>query len=61
MLGHCIIMMCDTTKILKKCYEESNYNIFLSYRDVESFLNLPKEQIDIASYLNYRKKMVMYY
>ena len=24
-LGHSIVMICDSTKILKNCYEESNY------------------------------------
>lgn len=60
MLGHCIVMMCDTTKLLKRCYEEQNYNIFVSYKDIESFLNMAKDQIDLNSYFNYKKRMVMY-
>lgn len=60
MIGHCIIMMCDTVKILKKCYEEASYAIFLNYRDIEVFLSLTKEQIDLNSYYNYRKKMVAF-
>ncbi len=42
MLGHCIIMICDATKLLKKCYDEGNYSIFLTYKDIEIFLNLSK-------------------
>lgn len=53
-------MMCDANKLLKKCYEESDYSIFVSYKDIEIFLSLSKDQIDLNSYLNYRKKMVMY-
>lgn len=32
----------------------------MAYKDIESYLNLSKDQIDINSYLTYRKKMVMY-
>jgi hypothetical protein len=34
MLGHCIIMMCDAIKILKKCYIESNYSYFTTYKEI---------------------------
>ena len=60
MLGHCIVMMCDTTKLLKRCFEEQNYSIFVSYKDIEIFLNMAKDQIDLNSYFNYKKRMVMY-
>lgn len=61
MLGHCIIMICDSTKLLIRCYEERKYSHFLNYKDIETFLNLSKDQIDLNSYLSYRKKMVMYF
>ena len=32
----------------------------MAYKEVEAFLNLGKESIDLNSYLAYRKKMVMY-
>ena len=60
MLGHCIIMMCETVRLLKKCYEESNYSSFTNNKSIEAFLNLPKEEIDMDSYMSYRKKMVMF-
>jgi hypothetical protein len=60
MLGHCIIIMCEAIKILKTCYETCSYSSFMAYKDIESYLNLSKEQIDINSYLAYRKKMVLY-
>lgn len=60
MLGHCIILMCEAVKLLKRCYEDQNYRAFLAYKDIEGFLSLSKEQIDLNSYVNYRKKMLMY-
>lgn len=60
MLGHCIIMMCDTTKLLKRCYEDQNYSVFVNYKDIESFLNMAKDQIDLNSYFDYKKRMVSY-
>ena len=60
MLGHCIILMCEAVKLLKRCYEEKNYRSFLSYKEIEGFLSLSKDQIDLNSYVNYRKKMLMY-
>jgi hypothetical protein len=60
MLGHCIILMSEAIKVLKRCHEEQNYRAFLSFKELEAFLSLPKEQIDLNSYVNYRKKMLMY-
>ena len=60
MLGHIIILMCEAVKLLKRCYDERSYREFLGYKDIEAFLALPKEQIDLNSYVNYRKKMVMF-
>jgi hypothetical protein len=60
MLGHCIIIMSEAVKLLHKCYEEKSYRSFLSYKEIEAFLALPKDQIDLNSYLQYRKKMAIY-
>ena len=60
MLGHYIILMCEGTKLLKRCSEEKSYRSFLAYKDIESFLSLSKDQIDLNSYIGYRKKMFMY-
>lgn len=60
MLGHYIILMCEAVKLLKRCFEEQNYRSFLAYKEIEGFLALSKEQIDLNSYVNYRKKMLMY-
>lgn len=60
MLGHCIILMCEAVKLLKRSHDERNYRSFLAYKDIEGFLSLPKEQIDLNSYIGYRKKMLMY-
>ena len=53
-------MMCDALKILCKCFNQANYSLFTNYKDIETFLNLSKDQIDFNSYTNYRKKMVLY-
>lgn len=60
MLGHCIIMICDTTRLLKRCFEEHSYSVFVTYKDIEGFLNIAKDQIDFNSYLDYKKRMLIY-
>lgn len=61
MLGHIIIILCEAIQLLKKCYEEGSYRDFLAYKEIEVFLAIPKDQIDLNSYVNYRKKMVMFH
>jgi hypothetical protein len=60
MLGHCIVMMCDAIRLLAQCYAHQDYSVFATYKDIEIFLSLAKDQIDINSYLNYRQKMLTY-
>lgn len=60
MLAHCIVMMCDAIRLIGKCYESSDYSAFMTYKEIEIFLSLGKEHIDLNSYNNYRKKMVLY-
>ena len=54
-------MICDATRLLAKCFDEKNFGYLSTYKDLETYLNISKDQIDINSYLNYRKKMIMYY
>lgn len=31
-LGHSIIMICDSTKLLKKCFQDQDYSPFVNYK-----------------------------
>ena len=33
-LGHSIVMICDCTHMLKKCYDEKNYKQFGAYKEL---------------------------
>lgn len=56
-LGHYIVMIVESTSLLKKCFEEHNYSTFSSYKEVENFLNRGKETMDAHSYKIFRKKV----
>ena len=56
MLGHCLALMCETNQLLARCQRERSYASLLSHRDIEAFLNQPKERIDHDSYLRTRSR-----
>lgn len=60
MLGHCILLIYSTTRMLRECFDSSNYSVFATYKDVEGFLALKKEQVTISSYQTYKKKLILY-
>ena len=46
LLGHYAIMIYETTRMLKKCYDEKSYYLFENYKDIETFLGRSKESMD---------------
>jgi hypothetical protein len=60
MLGHYVMMVYDTTRLLKKCYDEKNYYLLENYKDIELFLAKNKDAMDLDSYRQKRKGMSIY-
>lgn len=56
-LGHYIVMIVESTHLLKKCHDERNYRPFNSYKELEQFLNRSKDTMDMHSYKLFRKKI----
>lgn len=56
-LGHYIVMIVDTTNMLKKCYEEKSYRVFSHLKELEAFLNKNRDAMDLQSYKLIRKKI----
>lgn len=57
-MGHYIIMVYEATRSLKKCYDERDYKQFEAYKDIETLLNMKKEEMDLPSYWWHKKKYV---
>ncbi len=43
MLGHSLLLIYHTTKLIKDCYDSRNYAVFSNYKEIENFLGLKKE------------------
>lgn len=56
-LGHYIVMIVDCTNLLKKCYDERNYRVFSTFKELEAFLNKNRDAMDLQSYKVLRKKI----
>ena len=50
-------MIYDCTYLMKKCYDSQNYKLLGQYKEVENFLNMTKDSMDMKSYLLVRKKL----
>lgn len=51
-------MIYEATRSLKKCHDDRNYKPFEAYKDVETLLNMKKEEMDLPSYWWYKKKYI---
>ena len=51
-------MVYEATRSLKKCYDERDYKQFEAYKDIETLLNMKKEEMDLPSYWWHKKKYV---
>lgn len=58
-LAHLVVLLYDSTRLLKKCEEEGNFNRFLNYKDIEGVLNWGKEKFDLPSYRTFKKRMII--
>lgn len=58
-LGHSIVMICDHTKIMKSCYDDRNYKKIERLKEIEEFLTMNKQHLDMPSYLWHKKKCLM--
>ena len=54
MMGHCLVIINEALGLLSRAYENRNYAIFYAYKEIEVFLNIPKDKIDLGSYFKYR-------
>lgn len=50
------MMILESTRFLKECYDSRNYKSFETYKDVETLLNMKKDEMDLPSYWWYKKK-----
>ena len=51
-------MIYEATKARRICYDKKNYKPFENYKDVETLLNMKKEEMDLPSYWWYKKKYI---
>jgi hypothetical protein len=58
-LGHSIVMICDHTKIMKSCYDDRSYKKIERLKEIEEFLTINKQHLDMPSYLWHKKKCWM--
>jgi hypothetical protein len=58
MIGHYVLLIHHTTKLIKDCFDSKNYALFATYKDIENFL--AKKDHTLDSYLASRKKILAY-
>jgi hypothetical protein len=58
-LGHLTVLMYDSTRLLKKCQDESNFTRFINYKDIENMLGWTKDKFNLSSYVNFKKRMII--
>lgn len=55
-LGHSMVLVVHSSRVLRKCYEERSYLGVEGLREVEEFLGVKREELDHASYVWYKSK-----
>ena len=55
-LGHSMVVIVQSTRVLKRCYESENYALIEKLKEIEEFLGMKKENLDFSSYQWYKKK-----
>lgn len=58
-LAHSIVVICEGTRTLKKCYEDRNYRRIEKFKEIEEFLAMGKSALSMTSYQWHRKKAML--
>jgi hypothetical protein len=58
-IGHFLLYLLESTKILSKCSEQINFKFWREYRGIEDFLGQEKAQMNERTYWEVKNQVIV--